>query len=137
MRLSQGEDFAAVANNYNELEAIQTTITRADIPDDVEEVVFAMDDDEISDMLTAENGYYFIKCLNKYDEELTEANKSNIVEQREKEAFDDVYNDYISFLDATLNEDVWENLSLKTDGSITTESFFSVYENYFGVGTGL
>lgn len=129
-KLAQGEDFAAVANNYNEESAIQVTVARDDLPDEVEEVAFRLDNDEISGMITVENGYYFIKCLNKYDEELTEANKSNIVEKREKEAFDDVYNEFVSSLSAKLNVELWEELELQTDGSLTTNSFFTVFDKY-------
>ena len=60
------------------------TVSRDDLPDEVEEVAFQLDDNAVSGMIAAGNGYYFIKCLNKYNEELTEANKSNIVEKREK-----------------------------------------------------
>ena len=45
-------------------------------------MAFQLDDNAVSGMIAAGNGYYFIKCLNKYNEELTEANKSNIVEKR-------------------------------------------------------
>lgn len=129
-KLQQGDDFAALANNYNELSAIQVTVARDDLPDEVEEAAFRLDNDEISGMIETENGYYFIKCLNKYDEELTEANKSNIVEKREKEAFDDVYNEFISSLSSNLNVELWEELELQTDGTLTTNSFFTVFEKY-------
>ncbi len=127
-KLSNGEDFATVANNYNELSAIQITVSRDDVPSEVEEVTFQLDNDEVSGMITVSNGYYFIKCLNKYDEELTEANKSNIVEKREKEAFDDVYNEFVSSLSASINEELWDSLTLDTGEGFTTNSFFEVFE---------
>lgn len=123
-KLAQGDDFASVANNYNELSAIQVTVSRDDLPDEVEEVAFQLDDNAVSGMIAAGNGYYFIKCLNKYNEELTEANKSNIVEKREKEAFDDVYNEFVASLSSRLNTDLWDGIELTTDGSIQTNSFF-------------
>ena len=129
-RLANGDDFAAVANIYNELPAIQVTISRDDIPDEVEEVAFQLDNDAMSGMIPVEDGYYFIKCLNKYNEELTEANKSNIVEKREKEAFDDVYNAFVETLYSDLNEELWEELLPRLDGSIVTDSFFTVFEKY-------
>lgn len=131
-KLAQGDDFASVANNYNELSAIQVTVSRDDLPDEVEEVAFQLDDNAVSGMITAGNGYYFIKCLNKYNEELTEANKSNIVEKREKEAFDDVYNEFVASLSSRLNTDLWDGIELTTDGSIQTNSFFAVFEKYCG-----
>lgn len=129
-KLKNGDDFASVGNNYNELSQIQVMISRDDVPEEVEQVAFQLDNDEISGMITVDNGYYFIKCLNKYNEELTEANKSNIVEKREKEAFDDVYNAYVSSLSSNLNEETWASIELDTQGEIKTNSFFDVYEKY-------
>ena len=131
-KLAQGDDFASVANNYNELSAIQVTVSRDDRPDEVEEGACQLDDNAVSGMIAAGNGYYFIKCLNKYNEELTEANKSNIVEKREKEAFDDVYNEFVASLSSRLNTDLWDGIELTTDGSIQTNSFFAVFEKYCG-----
>ena len=47
-KLAQGDDFASVANNYNELSAIQVTVSRDDLPDEVEEVAFQLDDNAVS-----------------------------------------------------------------------------------------
>lgn len=130
-RLENGDDFASVANNYNQLSAIQVTVSRDELPEEVEQVAFQLDDGEISGKIETDGGYYFVKCLNKYNEELTEANKSNIVEKREKEAFDDVYNTYVFGLSSDLNQELWENLELDTSGTISTDSFFEVFEKYF------
>ena len=129
-KLKNGDDFASVANNYNQLSSIQVTVSRDELPVEVEKVAFDLDNGEISDEIPVDHGYYFIKCLNKYDEELTEANKSNIVEKREKEAFDDIYNEYVSGLSSYLNQNLWDELELDTDAAITTDSFFEVFEKY-------
>ncbi len=129
-KLLNGEDFASVANMYNELPSIQANICRDDLPEEAEEVAFQLDNNEISGIIEVENGYYFIKCLNKYNEELTEANKVTIVEKREKEAFDDVYNEFITGLTSYINEDVWEGLKVDSSSGIETDSFFEVYETY-------
>lgn len=131
-KLKNGDDFAAVANNYNELSAIQITVSRDGLDEEVEKTAFSLDNDEISGMITVENGYYFIKCLNKYDVELTEANKSNIVEKREKEAFDDVYNAFVSSLSSDINNEVWTGITLDMEGGIKTDSFFEVFEKHCG-----
>lgn len=131
-KLADGDDFATVANNYNELSAIQVTVSRDDLPEEVEKIAFQLDNDEISGMITVESGYYFIKCLNKYNEELTQANKSNIVEKREKEAFDDVYNEFVSTLDSNLNDELWNELQLEISEDIKTNSFFTVFKKYCG-----
>lgn len=127
-KLAAGEDFAAVASNYNEKPVIDITFGRGELPKEVEQAAFELDDGEVSDCIATEDGYYFMKCINKFDEELTDANKSNIVEAREKAAFDDVYEEFVSGLASNLNETVWEEISFVTDGSITTDSFFETIE---------
>lgn len=130
-KLQNGDDFASLANNYNQLSSIQVTVARDELPKEVEQVAFQLDNGEISGKIETDSGYYFVKCLNKYNEELTEANKSNIVEKREKEAFDDVYSAYVSGLSSDLNQELWENLEMDTSGAISTDSFFEVFEKYF------
>ena len=130
-KLRNGDDFASLANNYNQHSAIQITVARDELPGEVEQAAFGLDNGEISGKIKTDNGYYFVKCLNKYNEELTEANKSNIVEKREKEAFDDIYKTYVSGLSAELNRELWEGLEMDTGGTISTDSFFEVYEAHF------
>lgn len=131
-KLESGEKFANVANAYNELENIQCFYSRDDVPKEVEEIAFAMDNDEISEQIPVEGGYYFIKCLNKYQPELTEANKVTIVEKREKAAFEGVYHEFILTLDSYINQEIWDSLQLDRTSTIQTDSFFKVYEKYFG-----
>ncbi|MBO5071301.1 MAG: peptidyl-prolyl cis-trans isomerase [Roseburia sp.] len=131
-KLKGGEDFATVASNYNELTAIQINVSRDDLPPEAEEVAFQMNNGEVSGSIEVENGYYFIRCMNKFDEELTEANKVNIVEKRQKEALDDVYHEFMDSLTSNINEELWESLTPDTSGVVTTDSFFKVFEKYCG-----
>ena len=66
-------------------------VSRDDFSDEVAEIVFRLDDGEISQMITTGDGYYFIKCLNKYHKELTEENKKNIVERRRRRLPDEMF----------------------------------------------
>ena len=47
-RLTQGEDFATVANNYNELDSIQVNVSRDDLPKEVSDTVFEMENEQVS-----------------------------------------------------------------------------------------
>ena len=132
-RLAAGEDFASVANNYNEAGSIQITASRDDLPAEVSATAFQMDNDQMSGKIEAENGFYFIKCLNKYNQELTEANKTNIVEKREKEAVDDVYNEYTESLTSSINEKVWDALEPETGSGMQTNSFFETFHHYWNL----
>ena len=120
-KLERGDDFASVANNYNELSSIQTTVARDELPKEVEEVAFNLDNGQTSSMIQAGKGFYFIKCLNKYN-----------VEKREKEAFDDVYNQFVAGLNSSINKDMWDELTLDTTDGIQTDSFFEIFEKHCG-----
>lgn len=129
--LSDGTDFATLAAQYTQNAQVERNIKRGDLPAQVEEAAYSLDSGGISGMVETEGGWYFIKCINKNVEDLTAENKLVIEQNREKEASDDVYDEFVSNLPSFLNEDLYEGIELQTDGSITTDSFFSVYEKNF------
>ena len=130
-KLMEGADFAVVANTYNELPSVLANVCRADLTDDVEQIVFQLNDNDVTDMIQTEDGYYFIKCLNKFHQELTEENKEIILEKRKKDTFDGVYSQFLTGLSSYLNEDVWEELRVDSTSGIETEQFFEIYGKYF------
>lgn len=130
-KLNSGVDFATVASAYNEASAIEITLARGVMESTVEDVAFRLDNEECSGMIQAEKGYYFIKCLNKYEEELSIANKDTIIANRRKEQFEDVFTEFLNRSDFELNEDVWSEIKVDTSGAIVTDSFFEVYDKYF------
>ncbi|MBR2045881.1 MAG: peptidyl-prolyl cis-trans isomerase [Agathobacter sp.] len=130
-QLSEGKNFETLATNYNEADAIQIHLARGTYPEEVDNIVFNMDNDELSGMIETEEGYYFFYCLDKFVEDMTEANKENIIIQRRKEQFDDAFNEFILNSDFDLNERVWESIKVDTSGIITTDSYFEVYDKYF------
>jgi len=90
-----------------------------------------LDDGEVSEMIATDEGYYFIKCLNKFDKELTEENKDNIIAKRRKEQFEDKLIEFIENSQFDLNEKVWDDIQVDTTGNIETNSFFEIYQKYF------
>lgn len=127
-KLTNGEDFAAVASNFNEATVVETTVARGTLPEEVEEIAFNLDNDAVSGMIESDGDYYFIKCLNKFEEELTEANKANIIVKREKAQFEDAYLDFTEKAEYDLNEELWESVTIAEEEAITTDSFFEVFE---------
>lgn len=129
--LSEGTDFATLAAQYTEDDQVEKNVKRGDLPAEAEAAAYALDDEEISEMVESGGGWYCFKCVNKNVEELTQENKNVIAQEREKEASDTVYEAYVSELSSTLNADLWESVEPDTSGAITTDSFFTVYDNYF------
>lgn len=129
-QLKSGADFKSLANLYNEAEEAEVTFGRNTVPKEVEKAAFALEPEEVSGKIKTEDGWYFILCTNNYNQELTDANKSVILQQRREEAFDDVYKEYLPELHSEFNEEVWNEVKIEMGKEITTESFFEVYEKY-------
>ena len=129
--LKKGTDFATVAQDYNRSGEVDRTVARGEYPKAVEYIAFNLDNDACSDMIEADGGYYFIKCLNKMDKDLTEANKDTIRTKREKEQFEDAYQKFVDSATFQLNESLWDEVKLDDMQSFTTDSFFETYDRYF------
>jgi foldase protein PrsA len=130
-KLAQGSDFATVAASYGQGSDIDQMVARGDYPQEVENIVFNLDDGEVSEQIDADDGYYFIRCISRYEEELTEENKEIIRQRRQKEQFEDSYQEFVDAATFQLNESLWEEVTLDGLDNITTDSFFSVYDTYF------
>lgn len=128
--LAQGGDFSTLASSYNEAEEVKIQFGRGELPQEVEKAAFALDNGTASSSIKTEDGYYFIYCVNKFNEELTDANKIKIVQKREKEAFGDVYDAYSRTIAKKMYQDTWNSLQAKHTEELTTDSFFAVYQEY-------
>lgn len=128
--IANGDDFATIASTYSTSSASEITVARGELPPEVEAVAFELDNDEISDVVMADGNYYFIKCINKLEEELTEANKGNILIEREKEQFNTVYEEFVGNATFELNEEIWDSIVIDKDLELTTDSFFELYDKY-------
>ncbi len=128
--LAEGGDFATLASSYNEAEEVTIQFGRGQLPKEVEKAAFALGNGTVSDCIQTEDGYYFIYCVNKFNEELTDDNKLKIVQQREKEAFGDVYDAYSRTISKKVYKKVWEDVVVDASKEIATDSFFAVYEEH-------
>ncbi len=129
-QLSEGGDFLTVANLYNEAAETDVSFGKNDVDSEVAQAAFALENDQVSDKIKTEDGFYFIKCTNHYNQEKTDANKSVILENRRKEAFDDVYQEFLTSLPSEFNEKVWRNVKVEINEEVKTDDFFQTYEKY-------
>lgn len=129
-KLLNGEDFSAVASTYNQAEEIERTVAREEFPQEVENIAFNLDNGAISEMIPTEENFYFVKCINKLDEDLTDKNKENIRDKRRREMFEQEYQMFVENSTFILNEENWNNVRVTDLESVTTDSFFDIYEKY-------
>ncbi len=130
--LAQGGDFATLANSYNEAGEVTIQFGRGELPEKVEKAAFALDNGTTSEYIKTKNGYHFIHCVNKFNEELTDANKRKIVQKREKAAFGDVYDAYIKTITKKMYQNVWDDITIEHSSETVSDSFFAVWRAYCG-----
>jgi foldase protein PrsA len=131
-KAQNNEDFATLAENYSDVDVCESTLGRGQMPESVENIIFNMENNNISGIIETEDSYYIIKCINSYDMEATDANKKVIIEQRKTKAFDEAYEVFVSGLVSELNEEVWDSIVFKSNDDVKTVSFFDIYNQYFG-----
>ncbi len=130
--LDNGGDFSTLAGSYNEAEEVKIQFGRGELPKEVEKAAFSLDNGTVSERIKTDKGFYFIYCVNKFNEELTDANKIKIVQKREKAAFGDVYDAYSRTISKKIYQKVWDEIKAGHVNDIGTDSFFSVYQEYCG-----
>ncbi len=128
--LQAGADFLTLASSYNEESQAEITFGRGTLPAEVETVAFGLEPEGISEAIQTETGWYFIKCISNYNQELTDENKQVILERRRKEAFDDVYEAFVETLSSEFNQELWDSIEIEADANIKTKSFFETYEKF-------
>ncbi len=123
--IDYGYTFERLASTYTELDSYQVTFGRGEYAENIDEVVFNLDTDEVSEAIPADGGYYFFQCLNKYDEELSEANKEVIIENRRKQVLEDIVTDLEERYFSDMNSKLWNTITFPEDISeLTSYTFF-------------
>lgn len=129
--VTEGKDFTELAGKYSESEDIRLALQKGDAIATIDNVVFNLRTDEISDIVETAEGYYIFKCISTLDRAQTDANKLVIVEQRKKDAFEQEYDAFVNTLARKLNEKLWKKVELIHVQGVDTSNFFAVYNKYF------
>lgn len=131
-QIQNGEDFESLMEQYNEDNTNTYYLRHGEADPAFEEAAFSLDTGEISAVVETASGYEIIKCISTFDREQTDVNKIKIVEERRKQVFEEQYEEFVANLTKNLNESLWEEITFIHDEQVTTNSFFDVYNSYFG-----
>ncbi len=124
-------DFVDLASRYSEDSTITYSFGKGEMDAAFEEAAFALETNEISQVIESEEGYHIIKCLNTFDREQTDISKQEIVEERRREVFGQEYDEFVDTLARNLNTKLWEEITLIHDPEVVTTGFFEIYADYF------
>ena len=128
--LSQGTSFTALMQQYSKAENVTDTFGRNKYPAQVDKVVFNMENGQISNMITTEDGYYFFRCINKYNKELSEQNKANVISERKNKLVEDMIKEQQEKYYSHLSESTLENLVVNKSSEVKSDSFFRILNKY-------
>ena len=131
-QLDEGRDFAAVASSYSLDSQVTYTFERGEHDAAYEEAAFALENDQVSDVIETEDGYYILKCVNNFDQEATEDNKVTMVEKRRDELFESVYEKLVADTPSQFNSRLWEKVHFADWTGEMPPDFLAIYEEYLG-----
>ncbi|MBP5528528.1 MAG: peptidyl-prolyl cis-trans isomerase [Lachnospiraceae bacterium] len=120
-------DFESLCALYNEEDESTHTYRRGEMPQVYEDVAFALEEGEISYVITTDDGYYIVKCISTYERKATNENKEAIINEAKRKAFEEKYNEFLPNVIANINEKEWENIKIIHNAEMKTDSFFDIY----------
>ena len=134
-QISDGKDPDAAADEYDEASVSKHSFGKDtdEFPEDFVDTCFKLAADEISTPIMKDNKAYIVKCISSFEQEDTDANKLRLVAKRKSEAFDQVYNDFVSSLYSNFNDDLWAEQMFLDRRLDSTDDFFRVYEDVFSL----
>lgn len=131
--INTGKSFEEVMNLYSEGTKGQISFGRNTYPKEAEEVIFRLENNETSGLITAGGKYYIVKCLSKYNAELSEENKNKILEERKVSAIRNVIEESKGKYVTAEDTEFWDSaliFSGEGDTEKKRDSFFTVLQKH-------
>jgi foldase protein PrsA len=129
-RIAVGNDFETLVNTYSEGDKTVVSFGRHTYSDEIEDVVFQLNNGQISQKLSGGDGYYFFQCVNKYNAELSEENKSNVIAERKEALVKNIIASQNEQYYSDLNTKLWDKTTMNISDEIATDSFFEVLNRH-------
>ena len=130
-KAKEGEDFSALLVQYSDDKQSSKSYARGSVEPEFEELLFSMDEGDISDIIELSDGYYIVKCISTMDYEATQKNKVVLAKQRKQEAFSKAYNEIATNTHSQFRDKQWELITLNEEIHKIEANFFDIYDEYF------
>ena len=101
-------DFATIARRNSVNSEIEIQVGRGDLGDTIEEVIFKLEDGEISPVIPSNGKYYIFRCVSGYDEEATAIKKEKMTAERQSRAVAMKYEEYAAEHPYEIDQEAWK-----------------------------
>ena len=129
-KIGEGESFESLAVQYSDDKQVVKNFSRGSVEESFEELLFSMDEGDLSDVIEREDGYYIVKCISTMDYEATQKNKKVLADKRKQEAFSKAYKEIAANTHSQFRDKQWEEIHLNEEIHNTDANFFEIYEEY-------
>lgn len=129
-KINADEDFETVAVQYSEDKQLVKSYARGTVEPHFEELLFSMDEGDISNIIETKDGYYIVKCISTMDYEATQENKLVLAEKRKKEAFLKAYTEIEENTHSQFKDKRWNAITLNEEIHSTDANFFNIYDEF-------
>lgn len=106
---------------------IELKVTRGELGQSVEEVVFNLEDGEVSPVIPGEDHYFIFKCVKGYDEEATAERKAEMAVERQNRAVALKYEEYILENPFTVDKEAWKEAVKMYDNNPELPDVYKTY----------
>lgn len=104
------DDFEAFARSNSDHAQTEITFGKGELGQGIEEAAFALKTGEMSNIIEDKDGYLILYCVDDYNEDATLEKKEEIIDERQVEKFQELFNEWQKDVDVKLYEKVWEEV---------------------------
>ncbi|MBO4389864.1 MAG: hypothetical protein J5825_03285 [Lachnospiraceae bacterium] len=128
----EGKNFDTVLNDYDESkdEILNRYVKRQDHTDQYNEIVFALQENDLSTVFQDGEDYLIVKCIDSFDDKATAENKSAMVDEMIYNAWYDDYQEYMKDKKTRLNKTAYDSVVFTYQEEIDASDFFEIYDKY-------
>lgn len=110
------DDFYTFAReNTDDTDEVEIIIGRGEMYEELEKIAFGLQEGETSGLIETEDGYFILHCAQYMDEEATEQAKTDIILERQENAFSDNYAVWEAETPVWVDAVLWDAIDITGD----------------------
>ena len=106
-----GAAFSALAAKYSDSAEYTAEIGRGEMEKNFEDTAFNLDEGQVSGVISCNNGFYLIYCVNDNVEDKTDSQKERIIQKRQKEQFENFFNEFSKNVVLSFDKKAWDRIT--------------------------